>query len=82
VLRRTAGAKDIALRGKPEGGTVEEAVADELVDALCLSDGMLADLHALAARCESVFGRGLDLEWAFGEGTLYLLQCRPMTRNR
>lgn len=82
VLRRTAGEKDIAVRGAPGGGTVEEAVADHLVTALCLSDEMLASLHSLATRCESFFGKGLDLEWAFADGTLYLLQCRAMTRNR
>jgi pyruvate,water dikinase len=82
VLRRTAGEKDLALRSALEGGTVEETVADELVTAFCLSDQMLASLHGLAGRCESFFGKGLDLEWAFAGGTLYLLQCRPMTRNR
>ncbi|MEQ1574237.1 MAG: PEP/pyruvate-binding domain-containing protein [Vicinamibacterales bacterium] len=82
VLKRTAGEKDIALRGAPEGGTVEEAVADELITALCLDDEMLANLHDLAVRCESFFGHGLDIEWAFTDGTLYLLQCRAMTRNR
>ena len=82
VLRRTAGEKDIALRGNPDGGTVEEAVADDRVTALCLTDEMLSGLHDLAVRCESFFGSGLDLEWAFAGGTLYLLQCRAMTRNR
>jgi pyruvate,water dikinase len=82
VLRRTAGEKDIALRGAPEGGTVEEAVADHLVSAFCLTDDMLAKLHNLGLRCESFFGRGLDLEWAFVGSTLSLLQCRAMTRNR
>jgi pyruvate,water dikinase len=82
VLRRTAGEKDIALRGAPEGGTNEEAVDDYLVAAFCLSDEMLAKLHDLAIKCESLFGRGLDLEWAFAGGALYLLQCRAMTRNR
>jgi pyruvate,water dikinase len=82
VLRRTAGEKDLALRGNPEGGTFEEAVADELVGALCLSDTMLAQLHELAVRCEACFGRALDIEWAFAGDVLYLLQCRAMTRNR
>jgi pyruvate,water dikinase len=81
VVRRTAGEKDIALRGNPAGGgTIEEAVAADLVTALCLSDPMLANLHALAVTCESVFGGGLDIEWAFAGGTLYLLQCRAITR--
>lgn len=82
VLRRTAGEKDIALRPAPQGGTVEEAVAKELVAAYCLNDAMLAALHGLAVRCESFFGRGLDIEWAFADRDLYLLQCRPMTRGR
>jgi pyruvate, water dikinase len=82
VLRRTAGEKDIALRGAPQGGTIEEVVPDELVSAFCLSDDMLARLHDLSVRCESVFGTGLDLEWAFADGSLYLLQCRAITRNR
>ena len=82
VLRRLAGEKDVALRGAPDGGTIEEAVAERLVTAFCLTDEMLASLHNLAVRCESFFGKGLDLEWAFADGTLYLLQCRAMTRNR
>jgi pyruvate,water dikinase len=82
VVRRTAGEKDLALRGAPDGGTVEVAVAEDLITAFCLDDGMLAGLGDLAARCEAFFGRGLDIEWAFSGGTLYLLQCRAMTRNR
>jgi pyruvate,water dikinase len=82
VLRRTAGEKDIALRSAPGGGTIEEPVADDLVNACCLDDEMLASLHRLAARCESCFGKGLDLEWAFAGDALYLLQCRPITRGR
>ena len=82
VIRRTPGEKDIALRSAPAGGTVEEAVEDDLITAFCLSDAMLASLHDLATKCESLFGAGRDIEWAFAGGTLYLLQCRAMTRNR
>jgi pyruvate,water dikinase len=82
VVRRTAGEKDVALRTSAEGGTVEETVAAELVTAFCLSGEMLASLHDLGARCESMFGNGLDIEWAFRDGRLCLLQCRAMTRNR
>jgi pyruvate,water dikinase len=82
LLRRTAGEKDIALRADPDGGTFEEAVEGSLITAFCLTDAMLASLHHLAMKCESFFGKGLDLEWAFADGTLYLLQCRAMTRNR
>ena len=82
VLRRTPGEKDVALRPAVQGGTIEEAVPDDLVNAFCLTDDMLARLHELASRCESFFGAGLDIEWAFSHGALYLLQCRAKTRNR
>jgi pyruvate,water dikinase len=82
VRRRTAGTKDIALRSSPDGGTVEENVREDRVTAFCLTDDMLGGLSDLATRCESVFGKGLDIEWAFAGGTLYLLQCRAITRNR
>jgi pyruvate,water dikinase len=82
LLRRTAGEKDVALRSTADGGTVEEPVAEDLVNAFCLDATMLAQLHELAARCESLFGKGLDIEWGFAAGVLHLLQCRAMTRNR
>ncbi len=82
VIKRRIGEKDIALRSNPAGGTIEEVVKPSLVNAPCLSDAQLAQLHELGSRCEKHFGRGLDLEWAFSQNRLYLLQCRAMTRNR
>ena len=35
---------------------------------------------ALAERCEEVYGPARDIEWAFADGQLYLLQCRAVTR--
>jgi len=80
VLERTAGLKKIAVRSRPDGGTVEEAVPRERAEELCLDDGHLAALSDLADRCERVYGRARDIEWAVAGGTLYLLQCRAVTR--
>ncbi len=82
VLQCRIGEKDITLRSDPAGGTREEPVEEGLVNAACLNDEQLARLHELASRCEQHFGPGLDIEWAFSQGRLYLLQCRAMTRNR
>jgi pyruvate,water dikinase len=79
VLERTAGRKQVAIRSRPDGGTFEEQVEPELVERLCLDDAQLADLNALADRCEAVYGRGRDIEFAFANGRLYLLQCRAVT---
>ena len=80
VLDRTPGLKKIAIRALPGGGTVEEEVAPELCEQLCLDDGQLNALNRLAARCEELYGPGRDIEWAIAGGELYLLQCRAVTR--
>jgi pyruvate,water dikinase len=80
VRERTPGVKKIAIRAAADGGTIEEAVASELVEKLCLEDDQLAQLNSLADRCEEIFGPARDIEWAFADGQLYLLQCRAVTR--
>jgi pyruvate,water dikinase len=80
VLERRPGLKRIAIRGVPGGGTVEDDVPAELTEQLCLDDAQLAELNALALRCEEVYGPARDIEWAIAGGTLYLLQCRAVTR--
>jgi pyruvate,water dikinase len=79
VLARTPGLKRIRVRSLPEGGTREEEVPAELAERLCLDDGKLAELSALADRCEQVYGKARDIEFAFAGGSLYLLQCRAVT---
>jgi len=80
VLDRNPGVKKVAIRAVADGGTVEEAVAPELVEALCLDDDQLARLDAMARRCEEVYGPSRDIEWAIAGSQLYLLQCRAVTR--
>ena len=80
VLSRTPGVKKIAIRAAANGGTFEEAIAPERVEQLCLDDQQLAQLSALAAQCDEVYGPARDIEWAFADGRLYLLQCRAVTR--
>ncbi len=81
VLESAPGRKSIAFRSLPDGGTVEEQVAPELVERLCLDENQLAELSRLADRCETVYGGARDIEWAIADGTLYLLQCRAVTRS-
>ena len=81
VLERRQGLKKFAIRSAADGGTVDEEVAAELVEALCLRDEHLLSLSVLADDCERVYGAERDIEWAFAGGELYLLQCRAVTRS-
>jgi phosphoenolpyruvate synthase/pyruvate phosphate dikinase len=80
VLERTPGLKKVAIRCRPEGGTVEEKISPERAEQLCLDADQLGELNGLAVRCEAVYGPARDIEWAFAGGELYLLQCRAVTR--
>lgn len=79
ILERTPGFKKIAIRPDPDGGTVDEKIPPDRRDFLCLDDDQLKALSALADECERVYGPERDIEWAFAEGSLYLLQCRSIT---
>ena len=79
ILERTPGRKRVAIRSVASGGTVEEKVPPEDAERLCLDDEQLRELDRLAVRCEKVYGPARDIEWAFADGQLYLLQCRAVT---
>jgi len=48
-------------------------------DRPLLTDKQIIAVAQLARRAERHFGRPQDIEWAIAQGTLYLLQSRPIT---
>ncbi len=82
VLERKAGRKRISVRALPNGGTFEQPVPAAQVSQLCLDDTQLAALAELALQCEKAYGPRRDIEWAYDDGTLYLLQCRAITTGK
>lgn len=78
VRERTLGAKQL------ETVWTEERVIEQDVDAdrraqFCLNDAELTELHALAVAVGERIGPCRDLEWAFADGALFVLQDRPIT---
>jgi len=82
VLEHRAGRKRIAIRSLPNGGTFEQQMPPAQVTQLCLDDAQLAALGELALQCEKAYGPRRDIEWAYQDGTLYLLQCRAITTGK
>jgi pyruvate,water dikinase len=80
ILERVPGFKKLAIRAAADGGTYEDAIPADQRELPCLDDAQLADLAALATRVEETYGPARDVEWAFADGQLYLLQCRAVTR--
>ena len=61
----------------PGGGVGHQP--GEPADIEQLPDTVLADLARLGIEVAKHFGRPQDIEWAYAEGQLWLLQARPMT---
>ena len=77
ILEMQLGAKATVIRGKVGGGiaTVEE----ENSQRRTLSDSQAVMLTETGQRVAALFDAPQDIEWAFADGGLFLLQSRPIT---
>jgi len=60
----------------------EQPVAESLRKKSCLSSRDVHRLWELGKRISEHFGAPQDIEWAFHDGNLFLLQSRPITTHR
>src|SRR6185436_19817469 len=78
VREKTLGAKKISTRGKAGGGV--ESIADESAEARqTLTDDQIRQLAQTGAQIQKEYGAPQDIEWAFADGKLYILQSRGIT---
>lgn len=61
-------------------GTRDEPIPEDKADGPCLAQEELADLSTLMRRVETYYGYPQDIEWGIADGSLWLLQARPVTR--
>ena len=78
ITGRTLGAKALSVRSRPGGGTVTVEEAGQTGQAL--PDDQIRALAALGRRVAELYdGAPQDIEWAWANDTLFLLQTRPIT---
>jgi pyruvate,water dikinase len=80
LLERTSGRMPVVLRPAAGGEVAEQALPDGLAGVACLDDARLLALHHLALACDRIWDGDHDIEWAFADGAVVLLQRRPVTR--
>ncbi len=81
IIQRDIAAKTIAhhyATGTSEGVSAQP-VAAERVHQASLSDAQIIAVAELVRATSRHFGSPQDIEWAYGQGKLYLLQSRPIT---
>lgn len=77
IISKTLGGKAISIHGQPGGGTQVTQQARNEIQAL--PDEAILALTRLGQRVAELYGFPQDIEWAWSENTLYLLQSRPVT---
>ena len=77
ILSKTLGAKAVSLHGQPGGGI--HAIEQNRTEIQALPDDQILALAQLGGQTATLFGFPQDIEWAWAEDTLYLLQSRPIT---
>jgi pyruvate,water dikinase len=79
ILERKVGKKETSvwLDLDGDGGTRQGPASAR--GQLCLSDAQVLELTDMVAKVEGYYGKPMDVEWAFAQGRLYLLQARPIT---
>ncbi len=87
ILDKKIGAKKEAIwldKKKDEKGTVQKSNEEPSKEA-ALSETQIVELAQMVAKVEDVYSQEsssfcpIDVEWAYHDGTLYLLQARPVT---
>jgi pyruvate,water dikinase len=80
VRRQKVGCKAEAIWLAPGGGTFEEPYPYH--SQPCLSTPEILVLTELTMQVERHYVQPVDIEWAFVDGELYLLQAQPLTATR
>jgi len=79
IVAATIGAKRVAIRALPAGGTEEQPIEADRQHQPTLSDAQIVRLAQLGRRIEAHFGRPQDVEWCLADDEFQIVQSRPIT---
>lgn len=79
LLETLLGERPASALAAAAGGARPRARTLIQADAPCLERTQLTALTELARACQALFGRHVDLKWAFAADGLYLLGARPIS---
>src|SRR5215211_1385648 len=77
IVQRQQGRREVEVRPRAGGGV--EQVAGGTASRPSLPDAVLLQLARMGASIARLFGRPQDIEWAWADRTLNVLQSRPIT---
>ncbi len=77
VRAKSLGSKSISTRSKPGGGV--ESIEEKSEIKQTLTESQIQQLAETGQRIQKEYGAPQDIEWAFADGKLYILQSRGIT---
>jgi len=77
VAKKSLGAKKITTRSKAGGGV--ESAEEPSAAQQTLTESQIQQLTATGQQIQKEYGVSQDIEWAFADGKLYILQSRGIT---
>jgi len=77
ITSRSIGKKSTLIQGQPEGGV--KILSSETSSDQAIPDKIIIELAQIGERIESLYDFPQDIEWAWAEGQIHILQTRPIT---
>lgn len=79
VTDKKISTKKLAIYALPDGGTHEQALAPVLQNQQALTEDQILGLARIGRQLEAHFGCPQDIEWCVADGSIYIVQSRPIT---
>lgn len=79
VTDKKISTKKLAVYPLPDGGTHEQALAPVLQNQQTLTEEQILCLARIGRKLEEHFGCPQDIEWCVADGSIYIVQSRPIT---
>lgn len=79
LKKARVGRQDVMIVRSADGGTRTVSLDIETATSQVLSENEISQLAAMGMQLEAAFGAPQDIEWAYAERDLYVLQSRPIT---
>ena len=81
IRQRRPGRREVVVRGRAGGGVVQGTATGAAADAATdeLGADVLRDLATTGRGIAAHFGRPQDIEWAYADGVMWVVQARPLT---
>ncbi|GAB6171578.1 phosphoenolpyruvate synthase [Paradesulfitobacterium aromaticivorans] len=79
LIKKQIARKALAIYAKPEGGTAQAEIREEMQTTPALTEKQALELARMGRSIEEHFGSPQDIEWCLADKELFILQSRPIT---